>query len=721
MSEVRDQAAAPEIRAAASAIPASSPPAPSRRRVALIGAGYIADTHARALQYLPGTELTAIVEPDEYKRQAFARRWSVPSIHPTVDQLLETESVDAAHVLVPPPRHFEVASLLLSRGVPTLLEKPMAISTSECSALHAAYERTHTPLGVNHNYIHHPAHQQLKSYLLRRVIGPVRQFSISYSMPLRQLAAGQLSHWMFAHPANLLLEQAVHPLSQILDLFGPIDQLDALHPPALRKISGVTIIQKWAVSMICGDRVGELHLGFGQSYSVWQMVIVGDDGSIATDYLRNRIIVSRPGRYLDALDRCRSSAATAAQMVGADVKAALNYAWSQFGDKRRGDHFLASMVASAREFHQGLQDPDRRIDQTGSRVVAICEQMARGTEPAAGRRPRATARRAHDVLVIGGTGLIGRSAVRALVHKRRAVAVLARDVDAVPRLFAAERIGAFPGSVLDPDSLEAAMQGCGTVIDLASGAVPHSSELRRAIVEGARNVAERAVRRGVKHLVHVSSIAALHLGRHDEVIRGSTGVDPRRERRAEYARAKAEAEEAVRAICREHDVALTILRPGLVVGEARTPFHSGIGEFNCETHCLGWNRGRNPLPLVLVEDVADAIARVVVVGPRAGECFNLVGDVRLTAREYIRELGDALGRPLQYHPRPVPWLYGIEWLKWLVKRAVGGRDAAIPSYSDLSSRGLVARFDTSDVKTALGWQPEATTAGFIARALACHL
>jgi hypothetical protein len=69
----------------------------------------------------------------------------------------------------------------------------------------------------------------------------------------------------------------------------------------------------------------------------------------------------------------------------------------------------------------------------------------------------------------------------------------------------------------------------------------------------------------------------------------------------------------------------------------------------------------------------------------------------------------------------MPWLYGIEWLKWLVKRAVGRRDAAIPSYRDLSSRGLVAGFDTSDVKTALGWQPEATTAGFIARALACHL
>jgi nucleoside-diphosphate-sugar epimerase len=321
--------------------------------------------------------------------------------------------------------------------------------------------------------------------------------------------------------------------------------------------------------------------------------------------------------------------------------------------------------------------------------------------------------------VIGGTGLIGRSLVRTLAQQGGSVAVLARDVDAVSRLFGPERIGAFAGSVLEPDGLDGALRGCGTVVDLASAGSADSADLRRAIVQGARNVAERATRCRVRHLVHVSSIAALYLGRRDQVIRGETTIDRRLRRRADYARAKAEAEATVRAICREQDLALSILRPGLVVGEARAPFHSGVGEFNSETHCLGWNRGQNPLPFVLVDDVADAIARVVEAGPQTGRCFNLVGDVRLTAREYIQELGDALGRPLRYHPRPVPWLYGVEWVKWLAKRAVS-RAAARPSYHDLKSRGLVARFDTSDVKLALGWQPEDNKADFIARVLAWH-
>jgi nucleoside-diphosphate-sugar epimerase len=483
----------------------------------------------------------------------------------------------------------------------------------------------------------------------------------------------------------------------------------------------LNIVRSWAVSVICGTRLGQLHLAFGQSYPVWQIMVVGDDGSILADYLSNRVTIDRPGRHLAALERWRSTAATTARIIRSDARATLGFAWSQFGDKRCGDPFLASMVASASKFYKDLEEPDWRVDEIGSSVVAVCEALAAGMEPRSTHRRRAAPRDAHDVLVLGGTGFIGRSVVRALARQQRSIAVFARDVEAVPRLFAAERIRAFAGSVLDPDSLATAMRGCATVVDLASGGTSHPAELRRTIVEGARHVAEQAARCRVKHLVHVSSIAALYLGRPGEVIRGDTPADAQRERRADYARAKAEAEDAVRAVCRERGLALTILRPGIVVGEARTPFHSGIGEFNRETHCLGWNRGRNRLPLVLVEDVADAIARVVEAGPRAEQCFNLVGDVRLTAREYVRELGDALGRPLRYHPRPVAWLYGVECLKWLLKSAVGRRDAGILSYRDLKSRGLVADFDTSDVKASLGWQPVATKAGFIARALACHL
>ena len=84
---------------------------------------------------------------------------------------------------------------------------------------------------------------------------------------------------------------------------------------------------------------------------------------------------------------------------------------------------------------------------------------------------------------------------------------------------------------------------------------------------------------------------------------------PQAAHRADYARAKAACDAALLAMHRDTGLDLVILRPGVVVGEGSSPFHSGLGLFNNEQHCIGWNAGRNPLPFVLAEDVADAILR----------------------------------------------------------------------------------------------------------------
>ena len=76
-------------------------------------------------------------------------------------------------------------------------------------------------------------------------IGPVRHISLTYNMPLRQLDAGQLGHWMFLEPVNLLLEQAVHPLSQIDDLLGQAVRVDAQPQPARVVAPGIELITSW--------------------------------------------------------------------------------------------------------------------------------------------------------------------------------------------------------------------------------------------------------------------------------------------------------------------------------------------------------------------------------------------------------------------------------------------------------------------------------------------
>lgn len=257
------------------------------------------------------------------------------------------------------------------------------------------------------------------------------------------------------------------------------------------------------------------------------------------------------------------------------------------------------------------------------------------------------------------------------------------------------------------------------MVNLAhAGGAEEPEAIARAIVDGAADLFRAARAAGVARFVQVSSIAALWLGDPASVVTGATPVD-RHPGRAPYARAKAMAELRLAELAAAGAPELVILRPGLVVGAGAGALHSGLGTFDRPQHCLGWNDGRNPLPFVLVEDVAQAIVQALNVPGIAGRAYNLVGGVRWSARQYLAELSLATGRPFAFHPYPVWRRQLVELGKWAIKRA-SGRRASLPSLRDLRSRGLLARFDTSDAERDLGWRPVTDPAVFRARAIQVH-
>jgi nucleoside-diphosphate-sugar epimerase len=317
-----------------------------------------------------------------------------------------------------------------------------------------------------------------------------------------------------------------------------------------------------------------------------------------------------------------------------------------------------------------------------------------------------------DVAVLGGTGFIGRATVARLLQEGLSVAVMARGTEGLPPLFSGPRIRLLRGDIADADAVAQAGAGAGAVVNLAhGGGGANYAAIRAAMVGGAEVVARACLAAGTARLLHVGSIASLYLGPRTGPVTGATPPDPKAVRRGDYARAKAECDLMLLGLHAQEGLPLVILRPGLVVGPGTSPIHSGLGFFNAEQHVMGWNRGRNPLPFVLADDVAAAILAALLAEQALGRCYNLVGDVRPTAREYLAWLAEATGRPLRFHPKFPAALLAEEGAKWLLKRA-GGRRSPPPSRRDLLSRGLCAPFDCSDAKRDLGWVPVADSARF---------
>jgi predicted dehydrogenase/nucleoside-diphosphate-sugar epimerase len=692
---------------------------PAAKRIALIGAGFIATAHADALKAISGTALVGVVDPNTDRAAALARRIGSATAAASLAEMLDRQQVDAVHVLTPPNLHVDVTREALSRGVAVLLEKPMASEIEGAESLVAAASAEGAPpLYINHNFIFHPAFMQLSDLVKSGRVGKLISLTCTFAMPLRQLSAGQLQHWMFRRPANLLLEQAVHPLSQIMSLTGPVLRQNVLAGAAYDVGSPSPIPRTLSISLSGQNCEAQVYLHFGSTFPTWQITALCTDGLVKADMVGNRIVCEQMSENLEPLDNFIQ-----AKRVGGDLRrqtraGLVAYGRALLGLGKRSDSFFHTMTGSIGAFYRG-ERPWVNTPEGARDIVRLCEGIAAEAFPAPAIRSHAPVQTSFkpDAVVLGGTGFIGHHIVNALAAKGMRVAAVSRAPVVRNN---SENVRFLYGDMRNATKLAELIGDAPFLINAAGPEITESwADCERKVQNAVTAVSDACRQAGVKRLIHLSSIAALYLGNKGEIITGKSAVDPYGWKRANYSRAKGLEENALLKKFEEGSLPVSILRPAVVVGEGGTPFHTGVGLFNNERHCMGWDDGRHPLPFVLGEDVASAVLAATEKDGILGRCYNLAGDVQLSAREYIEELAKATGRPIVFHAQSPGLMYFSELGKWALKR-IGGRKVAVPSKRDLLSRAMAATMDCSDVKAALNWVPVSDRETFLARSILVH-
>src|SRR5438105_12135407 len=137
-----------------------------RLRMAVVGVGHLGKEHARILAGLPEVELVAVADVNAEQAQAVARRHGTQAL---ADYWPLLNLVDAASIAVPTSLHVEVAREFLRRGIPILVEKPLAADLAGADELTALARQTGTLLQVGHIERFNPAFEELQ----RRAIQPL--------------------------------------------------------------------------------------------------------------------------------------------------------------------------------------------------------------------------------------------------------------------------------------------------------------------------------------------------------------------------------------------------------------------------------------------------------------------------------------------------------------------------------------------------------------------
>ena len=118
-------------------------------KFAIIGAGYIAAIHARAIQNC-GAQVEAVVEKYPDKAAAFAGLFGIDRQYSSMEELLKDGGADAIVIGTPNFLHAPQALAALQAGIPVLVEKPMAMNASEVAQMLSASRKSGAALMVAH-------------------------------------------------------------------------------------------------------------------------------------------------------------------------------------------------------------------------------------------------------------------------------------------------------------------------------------------------------------------------------------------------------------------------------------------------------------------------------------------------------------------------------------------------------------------------------------------
>ncbi len=143
-------------------------------RVGLLGFGFRSSLASYAHRPDHGSRVVAVGDPDPARRRAAADALGDDvALVDSLDALLELE-LDALMVLTPDHLHEEHALQALARGLPTFLEKPLAISTEGADRVLDQARRTGSRLYVGHNMRHMPVVRALRTAVQEGRIGEVK-------------------------------------------------------------------------------------------------------------------------------------------------------------------------------------------------------------------------------------------------------------------------------------------------------------------------------------------------------------------------------------------------------------------------------------------------------------------------------------------------------------------------------------------------------------------
>ena len=140
-------------------------------KLAVVGAGLVGHRHIAAIEKVSGVTLAGVVEPGPTEQ-------SVP-VFKNQTEMLDAIDVDGVILATPTLMHVAGAMECVDRGIPVLIEKPLAAEAEDARPLINKAKAKGVPILVGHHRRHNPIIQKAAELIKGGAIGDVRSAQVT--------------------------------------------------------------------------------------------------------------------------------------------------------------------------------------------------------------------------------------------------------------------------------------------------------------------------------------------------------------------------------------------------------------------------------------------------------------------------------------------------------------------------------------------------------------
>jgi predicted dehydrogenase len=151
--------------------------------IALVGLGRYAGYLAESLQETQYCRLAGIVTGTPSKAVDWKKRYNIPDAniynYQNFDNIKNNKDIDVVYIVLPNSMHKEYAIRTAQAGKHVIVEKPMALTTSECQEMIDACKKAGVQMAIGYRLHYEPYNMEMKRLGQEKVFGQVRLIEAS--------------------------------------------------------------------------------------------------------------------------------------------------------------------------------------------------------------------------------------------------------------------------------------------------------------------------------------------------------------------------------------------------------------------------------------------------------------------------------------------------------------------------------------------------------------